>query len=159
MREKTIKCYQYHELGEKAKQKARNWFLGTDEMDWAWDDMRRDAMDVGIKLTSIDERAGAKGELILDFSQVLTMILKDHGDSCETYKTAAKYKKLYDALSEEEIISIDASDVIREDFLREILEDYRVMWSKEVEYHYSDEYVAECMEANKYDFDENGRRI
>lgn len=159
MREKTIKCYQYSELGEKAKQKARDWFLQGDDMGFDWENLQSDAKDVGIKLTAIDDRHGAKGELTLDFTQVLTLILKEHGAECETYKTAAKYKKMYDALPEEEIISIDASDVMREDFLIDILEDYSTMWSKEVAYHCSDEYVKDAMEANEYEFDENGRRI
>lgn len=157
-KEKTITVYQYNELSEKAQQKARDWFLSCDDMDFEWDNLKEDANMIGLKLTSMDERSGAEGELILDFSQVLTLILSNHGAQCETYKTALDYQNKRAQYSEEQIENREDEDIETE-FLNSLLEDYRIMWQKTIEYHYSDEYISEMMEANDYEFDINGKRI
>jgi hypothetical protein len=55
--------------------------------------------------------------------------------------------------------SQDEAEKLEEEFLDSILEDYRIMLEKEIEYQESEEQVAEMMEANEYEFDENGKRI
>lgn len=45
------------------------------------------------------------------------------------------------------------------EFLNDILEDYRVMLQKEYEWRGSREQIIESIEANEYEFDENGNQI
>jgi len=169
MKEKTIKCYQYDELEGKAKERARNWFLESDEMDWAWDDMKGDAADVGLKLTAIDERSGAEGDFIDSATVCADAIIREHGATCDTFKTAQAFQREHSALwakyrdaeaKDESTLAVeDEIEELEKEFLRSLLEDYRILWTREVEYHYSEEYVKESMEANEYEFDENGRRV
>ena len=157
MKTKTIKVYQYSELNDKAKENAAQWFLECNDMQFQWECMQEDAKTVGIELQGTHHDT-MQGSLLLDFTQVLANILKEHGETCETWKTARKYKDEYEKLTEEEIINGKDED-IREEFLQSILEDYRILWNKEEEYCQSEEYIEEIMSINEYEFDENGRRI
>lgn len=158
MRIKQIEVYQYKELSEKAQEKAKNWYYEVDDMNFEWDNLKDDALRIGLKLTSVDEREGATGEFVLDVSQVFALIMSEHGETCETFKTAQRYKAEYAKLTEDQIINSEDED-LREEFLQSLLEDYRIIWQKTIEYHYSDEYITETMEANEYEFDVNGKRI
>lgn len=157
MKTKTINVYQYSELKDNAKEKANQWFLEGEDLQFQWECMQEDAKNVGIELKGT-HNGSMKGSLLLDFSQVLANILKEHGESCETWKTAKKYKNEYSKLTEEEINDCKDEE-LREEFLQSILEDYRIMWEKEEEYCRSQEYISEMMEANEYEFDENGKRV
>jgi hypothetical protein len=42
------------------------------------------------------------------------------------------------------------------EFLKSLLEDYRIILSKEYDYLTSRESIIETIEANEYEFDENG---
>lgn len=155
MKTKTINVYEYKELNEKAKKRARNWFLESYDMSFEWDCLKDDAKTIGIELTSMNDYK-AEGELILDFSQVLANIIKEHGESCETYKTAKQYQEKYLKLTEEQE---EEREELETEFLHDILEDYRILWKKDIEYHYSDKYIEDIMSANDYEFDENGKRV
>src|ERR1700683_3855603 len=80
--------------------------------------------------------------------------------SCDTYKTAERYQKelqrLYDLDCKEETTeSQDAYENCAHEFLHDLLEDYRVMLNKEIEYLQSNESVDESIRANEYEFTEN----
>lgn len=159
MKTVKVKLFQYSELSEKAKEKARQWYLEADTFDFQWDCHVEDAKNIGLKLTEWDHYRGTiKGELTLDLTQVLANIVKDHGPECATTITAKEYQAKYSKLSEEQIINGEDEE-IREDFLRAILEDYRVMIDKDYEYSQSEEAIAETMEENEYDFTEAGKRF
>jgi len=88
-------------------------------------------------------------------------ILKEHGDTCNTYKTAKAYM---DALegelggqSAEE--DREVSERLYDRFLRDLLDDYAHILQEESEYRLSDESVDENIQANEYEFDKNGNRI
>lgn len=162
MKTKTINVYKYSELNDKAKEKARAWFLEGNDIQFGWDCMKDDAKNVGIELTEYDYRRTMKGELTLDFTQVMANILKEHGEQCETWKTAKEYQEKYTAVKQkpENDDEIDAElETLEEEFLNAILEDYRVLMDQDVDYRETEEYIAEMMEANEYEFDENGRRV
>lgn len=106
---------------------------------------------------------------IVDTEQTAHDIIKKHGEQCETYKTAADYLSRRDALimewpcdDEGQYINVDELDAklddMGEDFTKSILEDYRIMLRNEYEYLQSKEAIIETIEANEYDFTEDGNR-
>jgi hypothetical protein len=154
MKEITVKVYQYSELNEKAKEKAVNWFLDGQDFEFEWDCIQDDAKNIGIELTAWDYRGYCNGELLISAEDVIKKIIVEHGENCETYKTAKKYEhKFKDNLNDDEFVELEI------EFLKDILEDYRVIADNQYEYVQSEEYISECMEANEYDFLEDGTRF
>ena len=91
-------------------------------------------------------------------------ITKNHGEQCETYKTAAAYLKERDELidtwpSDGDQDTLDEKlDELDEEFTESILEDYRIILDKEHDYRLSDEAIDEDISANEYLFTEEGKR-
>ena len=158
MKTKTIEVYEYKELEAKAKERARNWLLQGHDFEFEWDCIKDDAKNIGLELTEWDYGRYCRGALLLDFTQVLASIMKDHGEACETFKTAKEYQKKYSKLSEEQILNGEEEE-IREDFLKDILEDYRIQADNQYEYIQSEEAIEDAMEANDYEFTKDGKRI
>lgn len=163
MRTQEIKLYQYSELSEKAKEKARNWFLDGEWFDFEWDNLREDAKNVDIELDSWEYRRYLKAELLSAPETVCDKILKEHGEVCETYKTAKKYKEKFAELlklyENDDPSYDDQYEELKEEFLKDISEDYRILTDKEFEYTESEEYIKDTMEANEYEFLEDGTRF
>jgi hypothetical protein len=162
MKTKTINIYSFNELSEKAKQKAIENLIDINvNYDW-WEFTCENAANIGLKITSfdLDRNRHATGELRLSFSEVIANILKEHGETCDTYKTAEKYMKQWEPVfskymeteeGEEELMEIEA------EFIKELLEDYSIILQKEYEYLCSEEAIIEAIEANEYEFTENGK--
>lgn len=100
-------------------------------------------------------------------------ILKDHGETCETFKTAKAY---LDALSDQQqIIELaddstdegyddccDAEAAIEElndEFTSELQGDYLQILRSEYEYLTSEEAIIETIYANDYEFTEGGELV
>jgi hypothetical protein len=49
-------------------------------------------------------------------------------------------------------------DELEQAFLESLLEDYRIMYNKEVDYQNSDEAIIEAIRANEYEFTQDGKR-
>lgn len=160
-RQITKTVYEYHELSERAKERARDWFMQGDDGQFDWDCLKDDAKTVFLELHGT-HRYRMSGAFMNDARHTISAILSNHGQECETYKTACRYKKELDALAWTEEKGDDwdedAYNEKCEEFLNEILEDYRILSEKNDEYRASDEYITEMMQANGYTFDENGRR-
>lgn len=168
----TITLYEFNELSDPAKEKARDWYRnGALDYDW-WDSIYNVAKRIGLKITSFDlDRARhAKGEFIHGALETAHKIEKKHGESCETFQTAKFYleqrDKLVDSAERDEPGEfVDESSLDRElddldtEFLRSLLEDYSIMLQKEYEYLLSDECVDETISANGYTFTESGKRF
>lgn len=159
---KTIELnlYSFEELSKEIQKKVieNNRDINV-SFGW-WDSTYEDAKNIGLQLTSfdLDRNRHAKGEFIDTPEMVISKILVDHGPSCETYKTALKYKKAFDefaGMSEENAVSDDYEDT-KHEFLQEILEDYSIILQKECEYLQSDKAIIETIKANEYTFEENG---
>lgn len=171
---KTIETtvYEFHELNDAAKEKAREWFRSFAlDCEW-WDSTCDDAERIGLKITGfdLDRNRHAAGKFTDDACHCANLILKEHGDTCETFKTAESFLKERDdavnaAPRDEngELVSeyeLDNQlDEIEAEFLRSILEDYAVILQKECEYLLSDEAVDESIACNGYTFTENGKRF
>ena len=169
MREITIKVYQYSELSEKAKERARHWYLEGLDTYYVWEDLKADAKSVGLILYGTNNRGNMKGGFEKSAEDCAKRIIAEHGEKCETYKTAAKFvedrKKIFSAHADDECETgltfkgDNALGELEDEFLCEICEDYRINLEKEYEYQSSEECITENMAANEYEFDENGRRI
>jgi hypothetical protein len=149
MRQQIINLYQFYELSDDAKEIVLQDLsdINVDHFDW-WDSIYEDAKNIGLKLTGFGFGRGryCNGEWIGDPTEVAENIIREHGVDCETYKHAEAFLKGED----DSILSNDY-------FLHDLLEDYRLMLQEEYEYLISEEAIIEAIEANDYEFTEDGR--
>ena len=170
----TRTLYTFDELSETAKEKALEVYRDINlNHDW-WDGTYQDAKNIGLEIDGfeLDRHRGAEGSFIEDASHCASRIIAEHGKMCETYKTAktflsdwaelvAKYSDgvNLDQVHEDKEYDFDQeADALEEEFLKSILEDYSIMLQKESEYLYSDEAVKEFIEANEFEFTEEGKK-
>lgn len=171
MRTIRTKVYQFSELSEQAKQKAVEQCSDYNvSHDW-WESVYEDAENIGLKITGfdIDRASYCKGNFTLAANEVAANILGQHGEQCETYKTAASFMEEWQpvfnnymdeshadyesAESEQKLVDIE------NDFETNLLEDYRIILSKEYDYLTSEEAIIETIEANEYEFKADGTRF
>ena len=164
----TRTLYKFDELSDSAKDKALdNCRYYEVDHGW-WEQTYEDASEVGIKITSFDiNRASyCKGD-IPDTEQTAHNIVDNHGEACDTYRVAAAYLKERDeaidlapkAMEIDDEYELDEKlDELGEEFTKAILEEYLSMLRKDYEYLTSDEAVKEMIEANEYEFTEEGER-
>lgn len=165
---KTVKAFKYDELSEKAKDKARTalWDINVD-YEW-WDSVYEDAKQIGIQITGFDIGRGQEctGKMLEDCFTVAENIIREHGEHCETYKTAKQYieehEKIMRNYANEECdngLSYEGDQAIDDldaEFTKSILEDYRIILQEEYEYLTSEEAIEEAIMVNHYDFTEDG---
>lgn len=171
MRIKETKVYPFDELSDDAKGKAMQelWDINL-HPEW-WEDTFDDALSAGLKLTEfeLDRGAYCRGEFINYAEDTANAIIESHGESCETYKTAEEYAKECAALWQKypEKLDDDGFDdnefdrdsdqeEIDAEFLKSILEDYRIILQKEYEYLGSEDAIIKTIKANEYEFTEDG---
>lgn len=164
MRTIETTLYNFSELSEEAKKKAIEKLSDINvSYDW-WEFIYEDAENIGLKITSfdLDRNRHAKGEFITSAPECAESILNEHGDTCETYSTA---QTLLNRLSEVEAKwegrertneEDNELDELEDEFLKSLLEDYSIMLEKECEYLQSEKAIIETIEANDYEFDEDG---
>lgn len=175
MKTKTINLYSFDELSDKAKQKAlENLYDINVDYDW-WQYTYEDAERVGLRINGFDLDRGSycEGDFLEDAKTVAELILKEHGEQCETYKTAKEFLSNYlpvlkelevyqaedeNELNQDLIDSLDEKccDLIDE-FEKSIFEDYRIILQNEYEYLISEEAIKETIERNEYTFTEDGK--
>jgi len=171
MKTKVINPYQFSELSDEAKEKAIS-NLSDINVDYEWyESIYEDASNIGLKITGfdLDRNRHADGEFTLSACEVAQNIINNHGDECETYKTAQSFLNDFnpvfaDYMDEtnenyENRESEDKLTDIESEFLNSLLEDYSIMLQNECEYLQSDEAIIKTIEANEYDFDEDGNLI
>ena len=168
---KTV-VYKFDELDKQQRQEAiENLYDINVDHDW-WDGVYDDAANVGIKITSFDIDRGSycNGDIycILDTAE---KIIEEHGEHCETHKTAADYLesraelvkkhsdgKNLDIVAEDNEYDFDNEcDDLDEEFKKSILEDYRIMLSNEYDYLTGKEAIIDTIQANDYDFTADGK--
>jgi hypothetical protein len=162
-----VKVFTFDELSEAAKEKAREWYRnGALDYDW-WLFTYDDAKYIGLKLTGfdLDRNRHATGQFIFEAKDVIEAILSNHGETCETYKTAENFKsQLFPLLEKESELEYRDYDLegeisdLEDEFLNSLLEDYSIILQNEYEYLMSDEAVNETILANEYEFLEDGTR-
>lgn len=164
-----IKLYSFDELSDDAKQKAIESLsdINVDYNWWQW--TYEDAKNIGLKITSfdLDRRRHATGEFILSACEVAQNIFNQHGEMCETYKTATNFMEQWQPVfsnyldeTHKDYESRESEELMQEledEFLESLLEDYSIMLQNECDYLQSDEAIIETIRANDYDFTENGK--
>lgn len=167
MRTVETKVYTYDELSEKAKEKARNWYReGYEALD-AFQQLVDDAELIGLRITALSERGTNKGGFMVSAIDCSEKILAEHGEDCETYKDAMAFMAAIDALPElpdedhpdydkMEAELCDKTDDAEREFLYALLEDYRILFEREIDYQTSNETIEESIRSNSYEFTEDG---
>ena len=153
------KVYTYDELSDTAKEKARQWYLERAfSYDW-YDFIYEEAKQLGFTIESFDlYRRECKIKLHDTCENIAKKIVAEHGEKCETYKTAAQFLKdgakffTSDEESDEEI-------ALNYEFRNALAGDYRAMLQAESDYMESEESIKEMMDANEYTFTESGARF
>lgn len=160
MKTKTINIYQFNELSEQAKQKAMQWYLEGMDSSFCWEYVCDDAKDIGLVIESLDDHRSNKGHFAVSATECAAKIMKNHGESCETFKSANEYmeKLLFASRDTENEGYEELCEELEKEFLQSLLEDYRIMLNRDIEYQQSEACIAESMQANEYDFFENGKR-
>lgn len=163
------KVYKFNELSEEAQDKTLS-DLANFETDREWWDttLDCDANDIGLKIDTFDIDRGnsIKGSFLASAEETAHKIKETHGDVCDTYKTATQYLKdrdeAVDTCPRDENGDMDEYecdkrlDELDTEFLRAILEDYLVILRHEYENITSREYLLDLIEANEWEFTENG---
>ena len=153
MRTICTNVYQFNELNKQAKQKAiENMYDINVNCSW-WEYTYEDASNVGLKLTSFDIDRGnyCEGKFINSAKDCARLITKNHGEECSTYVTASDFIQEYNKTDDDKI------EELEEQFLKDILEDYKKILSEEYEYQTSKEAIIETILANEYEFTEEGK--
>jgi hypothetical protein len=164
---KVITYYKFDELSDRAKQNAIDKLRDINvDYDW-WDYVYDDAETIGVKITGFDIGRGSYCEMEFQDSRVgvAELILKNHGEMCDTYKLAKTFLEdmgkampdNYDELEYDEQVKIDdAVDELKDEFENTLSGEYLSMLRQEYEYLTSDEGIIETIECNEYEFDADG---
>lgn len=156
--------YKYEELDDRAKEKALEKFYDINvDYGW-WDSVYEDASQIGIKITSfdLDRSQEMDGKFTGSAEETLEKILENHGEMCETFKTAKRYQPTLEEMKKqaekdgEEYLSGGDYENWAHEFLYDILEDYRIILQHEYDYLTSKESIIETICANGYEFLRDG---
>lgn len=162
MKTKTIKLYQFSELSEQAKEKAINNLSEINISDEWWNTVYDDAENIKVKITGfdIDRASYCNLEFMESAAETAELIIIGHGKECETYKTAKQFLNDLNELTSQhpDINDVPEEEIeeLEDEFKKSLSEDYRIMLSKEYDYQTSKEAIIETIEANEYNFTEDG---
>lgn len=160
MKTHTVTTYLFDELSPEAKQKAIDNLLYINvDYDW-WEFVYDDAREIHCKIDgfSINREGDCDLKLTKDAETVADLIMKNHGEICDTYKLAAQYK--IDLARLDEKPGEDQGDEhndLEEEFTKQLSECYLSMLRQEYEYLTSEEAIKETIQANEYEFTIDGK--
>lgn len=150
--ERTL--YQYDELSARAQQKALEWFeQGYPDHGW-WESVYEDADRVGLRISAFELDYYCTGVFVGSASDTANAILEEHRPGCETYKDAQKFLADLPKDTEQDWEMVEE---LSEEFLKTILEDYRIILRSEYEYQTSKEVLEELIRSMGYEFTEDGK--
>jgi len=156
---KTWAVYKFDELSPDVQDKVIDKMADINvNYEW-WDFIYDDAKDIYLKIKEfdLDRNRYCKAEFIQSAYDTAQAILKNHGEKCETYKTASEYLKDYENIEKNTPDDEDLdTEQIDKDFLYSLQEDYGIILQKEYEYLTSRKVILETIEANEYEFTQNG---
>jgi len=172
MRIKETKVYPFDELSDEAKEKAVEGLCDINvDYEW-WEGIYDDAETAKLRLTEFDIGRGnyCRGDFIEYAKDTVDAIIENHGENCETRQTAeefivdsAKLSIKYPFSPDADGEDINETDRTREqgdvnaEFLRSILEDYRIILQKEYEHLGSEAAIIETIKTNEYEFTVDGK--
>jgi len=156
---KKYNVYSFDELTEEGKERAIEKLFDLNvNYEW-WDGTYDDAKNIGLQIEEFDLDRGSyvKGKFMISSLDVADAIMKDHGKQCETYKTAAQFKRDFKKLPKDEREDFSNDNDLAEEFLKSLCEDYRIILQGEYEYLTSEEAIIESIHANEYEFTADGK--
>lgn len=154
METRTYEVYKFNELPAESRKKAIEKYYDINvDYDW-WQYTYEDAETIGLKISEfdIDRASFVKGVFTAPAGDVAKAIFENHGEQCETYKTAKAYINCVSALDPE---GEDYEELLADcdrHFLKSLCEDYRILLQKEYEYRTSEEAIMDSLVINDYDF-------
>lgn len=159
MRTITTTLYKFDELTEDAKRKAIQRLNDINTMFEWWEYIYEYAEEVGIEIIgfNIDH-----GDISIKFAdsikKTMELILSEHGVICDTYKLATRYlserkrlEQYYNGIKLEEKLSF-----IDTEFTGQLEKCYLKLLQEDYDYRTSDEAIIEGIQANEYEFTEDG---
>lgn len=169
----TTTVYKFDELFPESRQKALDHFSETCIYDDWWECTYEDAESIGLGIEEFDtDHRTIKGKLSYSLSESAEAILENHGKGCDTVEIAKRYlagwavlvEKYSDGKKKDQVTDeneneyeFDAeADKLEEEFTEEILQEYLSMLTQNVEHLQTEEAIIETIEANDYDFNEDG---
>lgn len=173
MRTITTTLYTIGELSETAKQKAIDnmWNINVDH-NW-WDATYDDAASAGLKITEFDlDNRSINGTLTKSLMDACNYIVENHGEQCQTHLIAQGFIAQWNGLvakhsdgvntdrvaeGHEDAFDGEADD-LTEDFRTELCEEYLAMLGREYKSLTSKEEIISTIEANEYEFYDDGSR-
>jgi hypothetical protein len=177
----TTNIYKFDELSDSAKETAIQAYSDINICNYGWwEDMYGDAETIGLKLGNFGlNPIYCNGKWIVGAEEAATLVLEHHGpadgsepdqDACETYKTAWEFQNavsvqgsIFEAQDDfdadyEEFIESDQYKEMCSEFLTDLCSDYGTMLDKQHDYLQTDEAIQETIEANEYEFLEDGKK-
>ncbi len=172
MKTASVTLYNFSELSEAAKENAiSNIYDINTPYDW-WECTFYDAKNVGLEIKEFDIDRGSyiKAVFMQDSDYTANKIKENHGEATNTYKIAKCFlddwadlvAKHSDGVNTDSVAEANEyefdneADELEKEFLREICEEYHAMLRNEYEYLTSEQCIIDTIEANEYDFTEDG---
>lgn len=159
MIDKQTEVFQFSELSDRAKEKARDWWREVSVGDYAWSDESRD---------SIEKFCAEFGVKLLDYSVCLweTPDYKTNADNSHFRgRKLSQFKRdatptgycldcaLYQTFYDEFKRTGDAKHAFEKALYAGFID-----WRSDMESQTEDEYIDDCLIANAYEFDIKGNR-
>ncbi len=164
----TRTLYSYDELSQASKEKAVRQIDGVYVVDQWWDNVYYSAEQVGVNITSFDDRMAITGELTMDVMSCIKAVMDNHGEDSRTYKISKRYldqimawEEAWTSLRHDDESAYyekfsDFMDEIHDQYREDILRAYRILLNEEYEYLSSDEAIIEFIRGNNVEFLEDG---
>lgn len=172
MRIIETKVYPFDELPEDAQGKAIENLADINvDYEW-WDSTYEDAAQAKLKLTEFDifQASYCRGEFIEYAKDTADAIIENHGACCPTHETATEFiedsanlymkypVKLDDDGDDENEYDRDEEQMeLDGEFLKSILEDYRIILQREYEFLTGSDAIVETIKSNEYEFTADGK--
>jgi hypothetical protein len=162
---KSYTVYSFDELNEEQRQNAvNNLRYSNVDYEW-WDFIYEDAKTCGIIIDGFDVDRESYCNIKSIESDTADKIIKEHGETCETYKIAKEFieqrtviettKRLLN--NEEEYLEDNEIEELQEQLKKDMSKEYLSILRKEYEYLTSDEAIIETIKSNNYQFTEDGK--
>jgi hypothetical protein len=163
--------FTFSELSDESKESAiaKLYDLNIDH-EW-WSMTYEDAANAHLEIDSFDiDRHSITGYFKASPEDTANKVISEHGKGCDTLATAREYianrTKLVEKYSDgiqKDIVAEDNEydfdcdcDDLDNEFLKSILEDYRIILSHEFDYLTTEEAIIETINANAYEFEADG---
>lgn len=159
MRKIEVMLYEFSELSEAAKERAIERFRDFN-VDYEWWSSSYDGMaECGIVIHEFDTYRGTIRSVIDDKYETAKTVISDWGETMDLHVLSKQFLLDRGALVEKygEGNSIDADlDKLESKYHYDMNQEMLKMLREEYEYLTSDEAVINSIEANKYEFTEDG---